>query len=261
MNHAGDQVIEYAGAGTDTIRATVSYTLPANVENLTLDGMTAINGTGNAMANTLTGNAGDNVLSGGDGNDLIVGGGGADTLDGGDGYDVARFSGKVGDATITGGDTVTVRAAGGTSVLKSSELLKFNDGVVTFDTGGTTGQAFRLYQAAFDRKPDLAGLGYWMAQMEHGASLPTVATAFIASKEFTDMFGAAPSNASYVDLLYHHVLHRDADKAGAAYWTDALDHHVVGMADVLVQFSESKENQDALVGVLKNGVAYQPFGC
>jgi hypothetical protein len=47
---------------------------------------------------------------------------------------------------------------------------------------------------------------------------------------------------------------------GAAYWTDALDHHVVGVADVLVQFSESKENQDALVGVMKNGVAYLPFG-
>jgi hypothetical protein len=164
------------------------------------------------------------------------------------------------DHTITGGATATVSGGGDTTVLKSIELLKFDDGVVTFDTGGTTGQAYRLYQAAFDRKPDLAGLGYWMAQMEHGASLSTVATQFVASDEFKKMFGAAPSNASFVDLLYQHVLHRAADQAGAAYWVDALDRHVVDMPGVLAQFSESQENQDALVGVLKNGVAYLPFG-
>jgi Ca2+-binding RTX toxin-like protein len=260
VDDARDIVIEYADAGTDTIHTTVTYALPANVENLTLDGTASIYGTGNELANTLTGNGANNVLSGGAGDDLLVGGGGSDILDGGDGHDTARFACKVAEATITGGATVTVRNEGGTSVLTSIELLKFDDGVVTFETGGTTGEAFRLYQAAFDRKPDLAGLGYWMAQMEHGASLPAVATEFIASKEFKDMFGTAPSNASFVDLLYHHVLHRAADQAGAAYWTDALDRHDIGMADVLVQFSESKENQDALVGVMKNGIAYLPFG-
>jgi Ca2+-binding RTX toxin-like protein len=260
VDHTGDQVIEYANAGIDTIHATVNYTLPANVENLVLDGTAPINGTGNELANTLTGNAASNGLSGGAGDDLLIGGGGSDYLDGGDGHDTARFAGKVADATITGGDLVTVRSGGAVTTLKSVELLQFDDGVVTFETGGTTGQAFRLYQAAFDRTPDLPGLGYWMAQMAHGASLQAVAEAFVASKEFKDMFGAAPSNAAVVDLLYRHILHRDADKAGAAFWTDALDRHVVGMADVLVQFSESKENQDALVGVMKNGIAYLPFG-
>ena len=51
VDDAGDVVTEAAGEGTDTVRARVSYTLGANVENLTLTGTGAINGTGNALDN------------------------------------------------------------------------------------------------------------------------------------------------------------------------------------------------------------------
>jgi Ca2+-binding RTX toxin-like protein len=64
---------------TDTLNAAVTTTLPANVENLTLTGANAINGTGNAGNNRLTGNAAANVLNGGAGNDTMVGGAGNDT--------------------------------------------------------------------------------------------------------------------------------------------------------------------------------------
>ena len=69
-----DVLIENAGEGTDTVQSSVTLTLAANVENLTLTGAAAINGTGNAAANTLTGNAAANVLDGAAGNDSLRGG-------------------------------------------------------------------------------------------------------------------------------------------------------------------------------------------
>ena len=101
VDNAGDFVIEDIGAGTDTVMASISYILTANVENLTLTDATAINGYGNSLNNSMIGNTGNNYLDGGAGNDSLVGGagndtlsGGAgnDTLDGGEGADFFRFS-------------------------------------------------------------------------------------------------------------------------------------------------------------------------
>jgi Ca2+-binding RTX toxin-like protein len=74
-----DVVTEAASAGTDSVNASISYVLAANVENLTLTGTMAINATGNALANTLTGNTGNNILDGGVGMDAMRGGVGDDT--------------------------------------------------------------------------------------------------------------------------------------------------------------------------------------
>jgi serralysin len=91
VDNAGDLVVESSDptlGGTDTVNSTVTYTLGNYVENLTMSGAAAINGTGNSVANKIIGNGAANVLSGGDGADTLVGGLGNDTLVGGQGKDV-----------------------------------------------------------------------------------------------------------------------------------------------------------------------------
>ncbi|MEQ1741050.1 MAG: calcium-binding protein [Candidatus Nitrotoga sp.] len=87
-----DILIENPAEGTDKISSSVTYTLPANVENLTLTGALAINGTGNDLANVIIGNAAANQLDGGAGNDTLDGGLGNNGLTGGAGNDSFRFT-------------------------------------------------------------------------------------------------------------------------------------------------------------------------
>ncbi|MFM6511173.1 MAG: bluetail domain-containing putative surface protein, partial [Microcystis panniformis] len=92
VNNAGDLVIEALNQGTDTVQASISYTLPNNVENLLLTGTGNLNGTGNALNNQITGNSGNNSLNGAAGIDTLIGGAGNDSLNGAAGID-----------TLTGG--------------------------------------------------------------------------------------------------------------------------------------------------------------
>jgi Ca2+-binding RTX toxin-like protein len=95
VNLSNDEVVEGKNAGTDTVRSTASFTLPANVENLVLTGSANINGTGNDLANRITGNSGENILNGRGGKDILTGGGDSD---------VFRFNTALGADNV---DTVT----------------------------------------------------------------------------------------------------------------------------------------------------------
>ena len=121
VDNQGDNVVELAGEGNDTVRSTVSYGLAANVENLTLAGTAAINAYGNALTNVLRGNEAANVLNGGDGADFLIAGTGDDTLDGGTGID--QMQGGLGNDTYvvdTFGDQVVEYPGSGVDTVLAS---------------------------------------------------------------------------------------------------------------------------------------------
>jgi Ca2+-binding RTX toxin-like protein len=145
VDNAGDKVVEAAGGGIDeVVVSNNSYTLGADVENLTLTGAVGYTGTGNALDNHITGNRGSNNLAGLAGNDILVSGGGNDTLDGGDGNDLLfggtgneRLLGGAGDDGIhSGGGTDTIDGGLGTDTV----YYDHNDGV-TINLAVTTAQA------------------------------------------------------------------------------------------------------------------------
>ena len=109
VGSAGETITEAAGEGIDLINSSVSWTLGANIEKLSLLGLSAINATGNSLDNVLTGNIGVNTLTGNDGNDILDGGRGNDKLIGGAGNDTYY----VGES----GDVVTELANGGTDTV------------------------------------------------------------------------------------------------------------------------------------------------
>ncbi|QDQ24908.1 hypothetical protein FNU76_00305 [Chitinimonas arctica] len=82
VTNGRETIVENAGEGSDTVMTGTTYTLGAYLENLTLVGTSAINGTGNALNNVLTGNNGANRLDGGLGSDTyaLAKGGGADVI-------------------------------------------------------------------------------------------------------------------------------------------------------------------------------------
>lgn len=103
VDSTGDIITEYDGGGIDTVNSSISYTLGDWIENLTLTGTSAIDGTGNSFDNTITGNEGKNILRGEAGNDTINAGGlgsngspskGGDTLYGGSGNDTLTGTGN-----------------------------------------------------------------------------------------------------------------------------------------------------------------------
>ena len=129
VDNVSDVVSEAAGEGTDKVNSSLTYILGANIENLTLTGSAAINGTGNELNNILTGNSGVNILMGGIGNDTLNGGTGADSMTGGVGNDI-----YVVDNT---GDIVTELAGEGTDVVQSSITYTLGANVENLTLTGT----------------------------------------------------------------------------------------------------------------------------
>lgn len=157
------------------------------------------------------------------------------------------------------GYTVTDKATGTQTQLPATTAqLSFADSAVLFDETGIEGQVFRLYQAAFNRKPDMGGLGFQI-DAARKIGLAAVAGTFLASPEFQSLYSNL-TNGQFAAQLYHNVLHRAPDAAGLAYWKGVLDSGAISRADTLAEFSESAENQSNTVAAIHSGVTYFPLG-
>ena len=144
IDNAADVVTEAASQGTDTVTASVAYTLAANAENLTLVGSAALSGTGNADANVLTGNAGANVLTGNDGNDTLKGGAGMDRLSGGLGNDTLNGGAEADTFIFDKAPNVTTNLDTVQDFTSGSDVLAFSKGTFTAFSalGGISADAF-----------------------------------------------------------------------------------------------------------------------
>ena len=119
VTHSGDVITENAAEGTDLVSSSITYTLGANFENLTLiTGAGSINGTGNALANVITGN---------DSKDILNGGVGADTM--------AGHSSAHNDTFMVDnvGDVATESASGGASLVDSSVSFTLSANILNLD--------------------------------------------------------------------------------------------------------------------------------
>ena len=157
VDNIGDTAVENVGEGTDSVSASISFTLGANVENLTLNGQAVDNltGTGNELANQITGDAGANQLVGNAGDDVLDGGAGADTLTGGLGDD--RYI--IDDV----GDTAVELADEGTDTVATSSDHTLADNFENLEVSGEgvlgTGNAVANLITGAAGSQTLSGLG------------------------------------------------------------------------------------------------------
>lgn len=247
LDSSSDSISENAGEGTDTVWVSFNATLVnfANIENIRALGGSGVSLTGNSSNNTLSGVAGN------------------DTFDGSSGTDTVLFSDNFATYTLTkNSSSYTVKALSGTDgtdTLSNVERLQFTDKNLALDFDGIAGQTYRLYQAAFDRKPDLGGLGFWIKEMDKGSSLTVVADAFFQSSEFKGLYGTNPGVTTLITNLYKNVLHRAPDQAGFDYWGKEISNGKITSVGVLAFFAESAENQAQVIGSIQNGIEYTPW--
>ena len=176
-----------------------------------------------------------------------------------DGVETAVISATYENSTIQVTPTgISVTTVSGFDGVTNLERLEFSDAVVAFDVNGTAGFAYRLYQAAFNRTPDLGGLSGNVHLLDTGLTDQQMAAAFVASAEFRSDYGPTMTNPQFVTALYSNVLHRAPDPSGYAGWLNFLNSGQLSRADVLIGFSESTENHSAVDPKIVTGIVLDP---
>lgn len=131
-----DRTQEKAGQGTDTVIASIDWSLSANIEKLELRGNAALSGTGNNLDNVLTGNDAANTLFGARGDDGLFGQGGNDILDGGPGKDTL-IGGTGDDIYVVDNEVDLVTEKAFNSEAEFVAIRTLNQLAAVPDAGGT----------------------------------------------------------------------------------------------------------------------------
>ncbi len=85
------------------------------------------------------------------------------------------------------------------------------------------GNVLRLYQAFFNRAPDVGGSIYWIDKYEDGSTLDDIAWGFSNSTEFQNQYGSSLANDEFLTIVYSNVLGRAPDLEGFHYWLGQMN--------------------------------------
>ncbi len=180
-------------------------------------------------------------------------------------YDGARgeYNIRIFDDAIYDNAFVLVRAIGGEiDKLIGFDRIDLLDGDYVYDIdSANTGFGYRIYQASFGRTPDESGVRFWIDVLD---SLDDqawsqydeeqfLASQFIESVEFKDLFGANPTNEQYIDAMYLNVLDRLPDQGGYDFWVGGMEQGLT-REDILIAFTKSDENVARTAADLDDGV-------
>jgi hypothetical protein len=96
--------------------------------------------------------------------------------------------------------------------------------------------------------------------MDKGMSVVEVASRFIDSAEFKDLYGQTPSNTEFLTKVYSNVLDRTPDATGIDWWVNEMKTNPTKTwQKVLADFAESSENQSGVANLIGNGITYEPW--
>ena len=222
--------------------------------------------TGTPQADMLQGTPEDDTIHALGGDDRIDGGSGPDIINGDGGRDTVVYDGDRAafvQAWQSETNILIGKPDGSEDTLIDIERIDFNDGSLLYDVDTPNlGFGYRIYQASFNRTPDEGGVLFWIGNLDHFDTLgwsqydkeQFLASQFIQSDEFKDLFGADPTNEQYIDAMYQNVLDRLPDQGGYDFWVGGMVNDGLTREDILIAFTKSDENVDRTAPDLDDGV-------
>ncbi|UUR09475.1 FG-GAP-like repeat-containing protein [Sphingomonas glaciei] len=211
MDFSSDTIFERVNEGIDTVLTYSNYfTLQANVENLTIAVPRSASLTGNSLDNRIVGGTGNDRLYGLEGNDTLIGNSGIDTAIN---WGVDRSAATV--ERVAGGPLRISSLLDGTDVASGVELVRFSDGLYSFEFGDPEGPSLAQFGGV---------TGGWSSQERYPRHLADVNGDGFADIVGFGQLGVLVSYGSPTGGFSDQVL-APIDFGHAAGWTSDLRFH------------------------------------